>query len=121
VKGLNPGIRRTVKWLNENGFPTTDSGDGKTHDYGCDRPFPYVVIRPAPDKHLEEEADALMVLLEQQGVKVMQLGVQEGAPWIQASYDPTNGIGLIDLANVDDALLFPARPKAKRKTRRKAK
>lgn len=34
---LNPGIARTVQWLNSQGFMTTDSGDGATHDHECDR------------------------------------------------------------------------------------
>ena len=41
---INPGIRRTVEWLNAHGFRTTDSGDGVTHMAECDRGYAYVSI-----------------------------------------------------------------------------
>ena len=41
---LNPGIVKTVKMLNDAGYTTTDSGDGETHDYECDRDVGYVVV-----------------------------------------------------------------------------
>lgn len=106
MTNLNPGIRRTVVWLNEvGGFRTTDSGDGKTHDYGCDRDHPYIVITvDKPEKFLVKEANRLHTVLLYRGIEVVPVG--EGGPCIQASYDPVNEIGVIDLSNVDDALFF---------------
>jgi hypothetical protein len=42
---LNPGIARLVHWLRATGFDTIDSGDGRTREHDCDRPYPYVVMR----------------------------------------------------------------------------
>ncbi len=40
---LDPGIRRLVRLLNDWGWPTTDSGDGKTKgENGAD--FPHVIV-----------------------------------------------------------------------------
>jgi hypothetical protein len=100
---LNPGIRKTVKWLNDNGFRTVDSGDGQTHDYECDREDPYVVIACAPTK-LVGEAIRLRALVQKQGVTITPIG--EGFACIQASYDPANDYGCIELVGVRDKELF---------------
>lgn len=108
LNDLNPGIRRTVLWLRSHGFATCDSGDGKTHDYSCDRNHPYVVMRVAPDDMVPRTLD-LVKLLGMVGLEVVSVGHgfnSDGdslAPCIQASYDPANGIALIDLMGVCDS------------------
>lgn len=103
---LNPGIARTVAWLNGNGFETCDSGDGVTHDFACDRPYPYVVVRVEPWQ-LRTRADALLNLLRSK-VTVEELREDsEGAVSVTATYDPTNQLALIEILNVTDAKLFP--------------
>lgn len=101
---LNPGIQRTVKWLNDNGFLTTDSGDGKTHEFGCDRDHAYVVIVVPTSEELIATTHRLVDALESMGVVLGPVGVS--APCIQASYDPVNGLPVIDLMDLDDAKLF---------------
>jgi hypothetical protein len=101
---INPGIRRTVEWLIENGYSTTDSGDGATHAHACDRDHAYVVMVCHPST-LVEDAQWLGVLLGELGVQIEPVGGT--GPCIQASYDPANRIGVIDLMNVTDALLWP--------------
>jgi hypothetical protein len=101
VGKLNPGIVRTVAWLNELGFKTCDSG-GKTHEYECDRDHAYVVIEVA--NGLFGETHRLVEELKAKGVLVQPIG--SSGPCIQASYDPANRLMFIDLMNVDDALLF---------------
>jgi len=107
---INPGILRTVQWLRSHGYETCDSGDGVTHLAKCDRDHPYVVMRVAADV-LAKRADELVALLNRAGLKVVSVtyGFDEDggslAPCIQASYDPVDGIALIDLMGVSDALL----------------
>lgn len=51
---LNPGIVKTVEFLRTNGFITMDSGDGETHAFECDQPYPYVHMRCAPIEMVPE-------------------------------------------------------------------
>lgn len=103
---LDEGIRKTVEWLREQGFETTDSGDGsKAATMECTLDHPNVAIRiDDPDK-LQFEADRLMGLLEEKCVDVAPQGM-EGEPYIQATYDPADGSAIILLAYVNDELLF---------------
>lgn len=101
--GLNPGVVKTVQFLNENGFKTTDSGDGKTHDFPCDQGRPYVVVRTEPEK-LITEADRLKALLTAHGIPVDQVGYEREVS-IQGSYDPVNGIALLQIDNLCDEVL----------------
>ncbi len=108
--GLNPGIRRTVAWLRERGFDTCDSGDGATHEHPCDRPYPYVAMRTLPVR-LVTEAHRLVAELARVGVPVLSMGHAfdpDGRPTgvaIQASYDPGDGVAVLDLVGLDDARL----------------
>ena len=101
------GIRRTVAWLQGQGFETTDSGDGHSNEgMECALPFPNVTMVCPPEK-MAVESDRLMVLLAGRGVMVEPCSPEEpGPPQIQASYDPANGVAAIVMVNVDDKLLF---------------
>ncbi len=105
---LDPGIEKTVLWLREHGFDTTDSGDGKaTARYYADQPveesasamhfccaildFPHVAIR-VESHELSTKADSLFLLLHARGV--------------ECGYNPADGVAYIFLSGVDDALLF---------------
>lgn len=105
-KQLNPGIAETVHWLNERDFQTCDSGDGKTHDYGCDRPHAYVVMVVDP-RELIGEARRLRLELAKVGIEVGSLN-DRGEPSIEATYDPGDDTALLDLCFVDDELLAKA-------------
>lgn len=97
---LNPGIVKTVEWLNANGFVTCDSGDGVTHDFECDLPIPYVHMEVEPGK-LVAETDRLRSLLESEHGVEFELQTEEGtAKTIEASYNPIDGLGIISLLNV---------------------
>lgn len=105
---LNPGIRRTVAFLRAHGFDTCDSGDGRTHDHPCDRPYPYVTMRCDPAR-LAAESDRLRGALTATGVLVVNStrawdhdGDSPAGVTIGASYDPCDGVGVIDLAGLDD-------------------
>ncbi len=100
---LNPGIRKTVKWLRSEGFKTCDSGDGETHDFKCDRSYPYVMIQvDGFGSDLTDEADRLMRTCEEFGIVIWPVN-PDGDPYIQATYDPANSeLGIIELANVKD-------------------
>lgn len=100
---LNPGIRKTVKLLRDNGFDTRDSGDGKTHEFECDQPFAYVNILTEPSK-MVQEADRLKALLETHGVEIEQVNPEE-LPSIQADYDPANRLACMTLFYVDDSMI----------------
>lgn len=108
IEGLCPGIRRTVEWLNENGFKTTDSGDGVSNEgMDCALEFPNVFMVCDP-KNLVAEADRLRGLLEAKDIFVGPLSPpgEVDPPHIEACYDPSDGIGILGLTNVDDKLLF---------------
>jgi len=101
VTAINPGVARLVEWLNDNGFPTCDSGDGETHDYACDREGAYVSIDVVPG-HIARVADRLLAELTSVGV-VITPQPEAGGKFIQATYDPANRIAIIDLVGVTDA------------------
>lgn len=66
---LDPGIREVVKWINDRGYTTTDSGDG------CSKPEDermvegaHVVIRlPKVVQSIAAEADFVVELARNQG------------------------------------------------------
>lgn len=107
MDSINPGIRRVVEFLNNAGFETCDSGDGKTHDHACDRPHPYVVVTCHPAL-LVATADALLRHLREAGVAVDACDEVGECVSIQASYDPGNRLAFVDLSNLDDARLGAA-------------
>ena len=103
---LNPGVVRTVQWLNENGFETCDSGDGVTHDFECDRHYPYVVIITDPAR-LAADADRLLALLRTRiRVDALAEDSPEDAVNVTATYDPADGFAIIEIANVTDRVLW---------------
>jgi hypothetical protein len=119
---LDPGIRKVVRLLNDNGYTTTDSGDGYskkgTDQEECMLEIPNVVIL-TDRENLLNEADRLLALLTEQGVQggpdqttVEELaGPQpEGTEFgdgvmIEASYDPEGQSSVILLTGLDDDLL----------------
>ena len=103
---LDPGIRETVRWLNERGFRTTDSGDGsKAAEMPCAMAEPNVAISVAP-ADLVQEADRLHRLLTEAGIHFSAIGT--GGRFIQASYDPADGTAsaCVLLIGVGDRDLF---------------
>ena len=108
---LNPGVRRTVAWLNAKGWPTCDSGDGETRDHECDRDHAYVVIQLPPHRvpHIVAEVEGLASALRVGGVVLAPLG-PDGPPTdcvtVTGSYS-TDGIAFIDVQGLTDAMLFP--------------
>ena len=110
LQGLCPGIRRTVEFLRQQGFETTDSGDGCSNE-GMEgaMPFPNVAIRCTAD-NLVAESRRLQQVLAAQGIVAEPLGPDDPEipqpPHIEATYDPSNDIGFILLMYVDDKLLF---------------
>lgn len=100
---INPGIWKTVAWLNENGFETTDSGDGVTHSYTCDRTVGYVVIKTTPST-LVSETSRLVDLLKDKKLKLAPVGFFGGVN-IQASYDPADESAIIDVSSISDDII----------------
>lgn len=99
LEQLNPGIRMMVQWLREMGFDTRDSGDGRTHQFECDLPIPYVHIMVEPAK-LVEETDRLMRLLAKVGIEIEPCDEEGKVPSIESVYLPANRMGLISVFNV---------------------
>lgn len=99
MNSLNPGIINTVKWLNENGFQTVDSGDGETHDFECDLDCAYVHISVSPE-NLVSETNRLYYLLSDNGVSLSEMDEDNINPTIQSSYNPLDGKAFISLFNV---------------------
>jgi hypothetical protein len=102
---IDPGVRRLVRWLNDRGFATCDSGDGsKAPDMECALDVPNVSIVVADKYDLISTADRLRQDLEDIGVMVLQMGPEMGKPpSIQAGYDAGGGNAWIDLLGVSDA------------------
>lgn len=116
MQDINPGIRKTVQWLQEHGFHTTDSGDGVTNLAAgmlCALPFPHVYMTCEP-RELHSESHRLLNLLVQQGLNPEATSTlpedpeQECPAWaVEASYNPqAPDIGVLLLRDVDDDLLF---------------
>ncbi len=130
ISGLDPGIRKTVVWLNENGFYTMDSGDGVTkiangynnHDDDQETgealevlkaqdalDFPHVFMSVRPIENLVSEALRLTNLLNDKGIELV--GTQpiksDDGPNIVANFEPANGFAVLMLYHVNDNLLFP--------------
>ena len=106
---INPGIARTVQWLRAHGFATCDSGDGATHAHACDRDHAYVVMR-VDGLAIITESLRLCALLRAVSIEVVPqaLAFDDGgliAPCVQSSYDPADGIALIDMMGVRDSML----------------
>lgn len=100
---MNPGIRRTVRWMRSLGFDTCDSGDGTTHDYDCDSEWPYVAMLVPPEE-LVAQARRLQQAFKEIGITIEELS-SEPKPAIQASYDPGNETAAILLTDFTDILL----------------
>ncbi len=121
---LDPGIRETVRWLFNNQFDPTDSGDGVSKPTGgnwCNQPHPHVYMTVREPDLLEGEVERLHLLLQQQGVRLFAgpmnpeeaegLGVKweavpEGAVsgCLEGNYAP-GGPAIIMLAGVNDVIL----------------
>ena len=112
---LDPGIRGTVRWLNDRFFETTDSGDGfskfKDDDFPKSRPelipFPHVIM-VVPSIVLIDETDRLAELINSAGLKVLARGPEltEGEINIDATYDPAQPEdGIIMLFGLNDEML----------------
>lgn len=97
LDALDPGIRRTVVWLRENGFATVDSGDGVTKLAkgwpALDFPHVFMVVDRGK---LESEARRL------HGLLWANLGRRPRPGMIQATFDPTDGSRILMLAHVAD-------------------
>lgn len=102
---LDPGIRQTVMVLRKHGFNTTDSGDGNSKLIdACALPYPHVFIQ-AGGQVVRESHRLWQFLMTEFHVCIPVIN-NEGEPRIQATYDPANCTGIIELANVDDNWLF---------------
>ena len=102
---LNPNIARLVSWLNDKGFETTDSGDGMTHDFECDRAYAYVVILlDGPDK-IRSESKRLYRLLRSEGVEFDPMN----GPFIQANYSPLDEYTFLEVCGIKDGDIWPNR------------
>lgn len=106
LAALDPGIRRTVAWLRDLGFSTTDSGDGVSK--GEDGlAFAHVFIVPNTWSDLVQTARLLLWHL--QGHAKIDVGpVGRGAVFIEASFDPFDGTAIVQLHGLDDAALVAA-------------
>lgn len=109
---LDPGIRQTVHFLREQGFETSDSGDGVSKFDSDGQPLPFwesidlipeahVAIICAPE-NLISESQRLYTVLSHVGISFSE--TTEGSPLIQGTYNPceTPPIGLILLTGVCD-------------------
>jgi len=102
---LNPGIRRLVRWLNDHGFETCDSGDGETHECTCDREYAYVVMTVKDPFNLIDETLRLTRLVSGLGVPIAPITGDGTVVSIQASYDPAQASSFIDLMGLKDSML----------------
>jgi hypothetical protein len=104
---LNPGIVRTVGLLRLHGFRTTDSGDGETHDHGCDRDIGYVSVVLSAGADMVKEVHDLYDLLVSAGVDFDAVEEPGGHPvvGIQASYSPVDKLKILDVSGIHDRML----------------
>ena len=100
VAGLSPNIRKTVAWLNENGFETCDSGDGSNFAAGMEGAleFPHVFISCSNPMEAITESLRLTALLQERGP--IPAGVS-----VEVNYSPLDNIAMIGLYHYDDSYL----------------
>lgn len=99
---IQPKMRRLVGWLNSWGYETTDSGDGVTNvEAGMEGalPFPHVVMVVHPPAALVTYSLGLLCDLEVIGVQMRGRSDR----WIEATYDPVDGVATMMLAGLTDA------------------
>ena len=117
---IDEGVRDVVRWLNEYGFPTTDSGDG-TKDMACALDEPMVAITASPGD-MVLVADRLRGMLDDIGIECVPVAAQPlPMPQIQASYDPTSGIATVVILNLRDEMLNDALAKTRERAARDVK
>lgn len=108
---INPGIRKTVAWLQSLGYETTDSGDGITNVEAKMEgvlAFAHVMIKVDPD-NLIYFAGVLANEIEQNlGLKVVPISNDWQDICIQATYDPADNSAMIMLSGLDDYMLEQA-------------
>ena len=107
VPSINPGILKTVELFNGLGFVTTDSGDGETHDFSCDRDVGYVVIVVPRTKNLADATEAVADILIEHGIKIGYYAPEENCydTQVQGSFCPFDGLQLIDIHNITDKMM----------------
>lgn len=107
ISKIDPGVRMLVSLLRQHGFDTTDSGDGQSkEENGLDVPHVHIVCHA---QLLVYEADRLHRVLAMHGVTIQPIA-QEGAPCVQATYDPADvdSTGMVSLFGVNDAMIRPS-------------
>lgn len=96
IRYLDPGVRRLVVFLNEQGFATCDSGDGVSKPpVGRVLDVPHVFMVVDEGRSGEVEAWRLREVLTAVGVTVKPAQ-------IQYSFDPVDGSRLLQLLHVSD-------------------
>jgi hypothetical protein len=119
---LDPGIRRLVRLLNDNGFKTCDSGDGRSK-FGPDgKPLPewksdddrfewvmdvpHVAMSCEPF-NLVTEVDRLCGVLQSIGIKVEPMNPDGDTVSVQGSYEPEAGCYIM-IMGADDSMVVDA-------------
>ena len=91
VSALDPGVRDLVVALREQGFETTDSGDGESKPEGqrdLDYPHVFMVV---PVTRIAEEARRLQAWIDADG--------HFGGWVVEATYSPKDGVALLHLSH----------------------
>jgi len=109
---LDPGIVETVRWLNDLGYSTTDSGDGVTK-FEKGRGFegvltwPHVVITLLNADCLVEECRKLSRLISKTLGYEPRNPPDDGSDWflIEGSYNTVDNIPLIMVMGLHDKML----------------
>lgn len=101
LDNLNPGVRRLVAFLREQGFETVNSGDGATHLCTCDLEFPYVSIQINHDQDLIREADRLYGMMRNLGIQ-MQVVPEMADPHDEVPEAEATEAGTVDTSEKDD-------------------
>lgn len=106
---LDPGIREVVRWLVENGFEPSDSGDGKYKlEHGWSEediiPYPHVYMTIEPAGRLVAECSRLVACLSAKDIELVQAWTEEGKPHIECLYDP-RAAAVIGLFNVTSEMI----------------
>lgn len=109
-ESLDPGIRETVSFLQENGFYPSEAGDASEDEDEYIRSLPHIFWSTDHDG-LTAETDRLVELLRAVGVSVGPLGPENNVQ-IQATYDPVGPESakyVVMLFNLNDRVLRAAR------------
>lgn len=101
---ISKNVRNLVRLFNDNGFHTTDSGDGSHYQEGMEGAIPYPMIAIKLEAHAfnaVKDSYRLQKLLIDNGLSISKL-MHDDEPTIQLNFSPVCGLALLIVSHITD-------------------